>query len=259
MHASDRKAAAPSRCPETRALLSSYVEGELSGAEQARVAGHLHICAMAACLLLVVGVTAAPLARMLTGSGPARTNPAAQPAPAEVPQAVQPPTHRDVAAGGAPPMAPPKPFEAAGPTIPMEEHSTPSTNVSPPFTHIERTPKQVVVARSPRLHAYRRGAARRDVPAQPPTDQDAFLAVRPKEGPSAAETLREAQPTVASRGSSEPRPVRDEPLIPDRHERVQVGEGFTEIRTAHRIDSEGRRTGIDVNIATAHPAQTENQ
>lgn len=33
------------RCPEARALLSGYVEGELSGSEMRRIAGHLALCA----------------------------------------------------------------------------------------------------------------------------------------------------------------------------------------------------------------------
>jgi hypothetical protein len=41
----DRKPERLSRCPEAQALLTGYVEGELSPAERARVEGHMNICA----------------------------------------------------------------------------------------------------------------------------------------------------------------------------------------------------------------------
>ncbi len=65
MQAMDRKTGPLNRCPDARALLPAYVEGELNSADTRRVAGHLQICAScrreeAACRHALSALRAAP-------------------------------------------------------------------------------------------------------------------------------------------------------------------------------------------------------
>jgi hypothetical protein len=95
-----------------------------------------------------------------------------------------------------------------------------------------------------------------------------FWHIQPEEGPTAAEAARIAREKAASRGELEfsddkaltPKDrdyrVRNvmtaqNPYTPDRYERVQVGDVVTTIKTAYRVDEEGRKKSIHIDIGTS--------
>jgi len=271
----DSKQERLNRCPDALALLPAYVEGELTGRDMARIKGHLEICgacrleeaafrtalgafaglecvesppdlyygfaakldasmahsrrqmkrfkfaSAALCLLLVVGVSASPLVRLILPRKAEIT--VVTPKPPQQVVVVPPRVESATEHSSAPHAAPAVPTEEPL-TRPVERRLE---------TPISSDPPRRVASKSRRYKVARR--------------TEGFLDVRDSFGNS-VNVLRANRTGSAGMHAQAVHPAG---FVSDRDERVQIGEKVTEIHTAYRMDEEGRRTGVDINIGTS--------
>ena len=277
-----RKAIGRTRCPDARALLPSYIEGELDAHDRERVAGHLHICA--SCRGEEKQFRAALNAL-------AAAEPVASPGDLYVGFAARlDHIHRGdrrraaqfrwagaaaglllVAAVGASPLLQQVmqgPIDETAPIVKARPGAARKVAVAPPKRDkpiaiapptISTRQEGAIVQPAP-LEEEPRAAAPRPKIETPPVMADTFLDVKPSKGPSARAQLtskvtpkREEPdmdiiPTIPDRGID--RPAKSD-FITDRNERIQVGDTVTDVQTGYRIDEKGRRTVVNVNIGTS--------
>ncbi len=205
----------------------------------------LRFASMAAAVLLVVGVAAAPLLHR-PPAAPARV--ASVPTPGPLAVALRPTTQ---------PAPKPRMLPAA-PYVVEPQQSMQVAGTAP-------TREESWTPREPRREAVRRAPLHVDVasrgPVRPQADARSFWEVQPQQGLSARQQLAHLAAfggpgaTPVQEPAGEPVPIHKNVLIPDENERVQVGDTVTVVHTAHREDDSGHRTAIDVNIATAAAPQ----
>jgi|SRR5687768_4000903 len=280
-----RKPIGRTRCPDARALLASYVEGELDTVDRERVAGHLQFCSScqveerkfrdaltalaaaepipaprdlyagfaarleathgpfrrrtlrlrlagaAACLLLVTAAVATPyLQQILT---------------AEPEEFVLKPlrvTERNKPKNATPVKQPEK-------MVNLIPDSTPDDSEADIIQPDPFDPEPVQVA----------GDSRK--PKNPAVIVENFLDVKPEKGLSVSERMRLRTKSVAGMKplgpDALPRIPRlsgnrapDSGFIQERDERIEIGDSVTTVRTGYKVDNEGRRAVVNVDIGT---------
>ena len=278
-----KKALQRTRCSDARALLPEYVEGELGAVDHERVAGHLQMCpecrqeerqfhkalaplagaprvmapadlyrgfaakldereriwhrravtfrlaGAAACLLVVIGVGAAPLIQRIMSwveqpvDIPQKNSSVAARPNANAPQirvTQKPPVYREPDARESK-IVEPAPSEQA-PT-PLRTYRTDRTDKSEiPRSFLDVAEQRGVTAR------------------QQFTEKAA--------GPEAVHYGRKPQAYVKAENGLSIVVSRGTDFIPERDERIQVGDNVTTIKTGYKLDEGGKRRVVKVNI-----------
>lgn len=276
-----RKPIGKTRCPESRALLPSYVEGELRPEDRERVAGHLQICSACRAEEKQFRASLGALAASEHVSAPSDLYAGFSTRLYAAENAFRVRAMRMRFAGaaaclllvtavGAKPLLiryfAPAPEEDGIVKIVPE----PSAVIT--FKHDRKVAARKasgagriavkddssIVTPAPPVAEPRKPSIRRkpDVSGPPPLD---FLDIQPKEGLSAREQIASGEARGTSVGSDAV-PVRpdrsvnsfDNPgFIAERNERIQVGDTVTTVKTGYQLDVEGRRKVVNINIGTA--------
>ena len=206
--------------------------------------GRLRYAGAAACLLLVVGVSASPLIQSLTRKEVKHLE---QPVANKV--AINPPSS--------------EPFKAAPATIPTEPGNITKRLDQPPEQKDEQK-----AAGDNSSDTIRKSGGEAPAPKhkskQRKIDDTDFWHIQPEQGLSVADVMTARDKSANQRGpdsTGETMTPKDHELrarnagemayTPDRYERVQVGGMETTIKTGYRLDDEGRKKSIHIEIGTS--------
>ncbi len=280
-----RKPIGRTRCPDARALLASYVEGELDTVDRERVSGHLQLCTpcqveerkFRAALTALAAAEPIPAPRDLYAGFAARL------------EATHLPYRRRalrLRLAGAAACLLLVSAVVASPHIQGILIAEPEDIAIKPSRVIQgdaRLPNDAPLVKLPAQVVKERPAPDSDDgeiiqpdPFEPrpehsaggsrsankrPVVVESFRDVKPETGLPAKDQIRLQVKGRDGGETSGARPVpknaiaakrleTDSGFIPERYERIQVGDSVTTVRTGYKVDEEGRRTVVNVDIGT---------
>lgn len=276
-----------SRCSDARTLLASYVEGELNSAERDRVGGHLQMCAdcereagiFRAALSALSAVEPVPAPRELYAGFAAKLelrSGTLRPGRLHLRLAAAAALMLLVGLVGAAPyirdlMMP----HTAGRLLATVKTGVQAAPESSSLTVKREMPADKVAADNPKPTSDSKGEIVEPDPfdskvlekpkritKQVPDAPVDFLDVKPRAGLGARQQFA-ARRTVTREAEIRPREVtpldnrvsaitsKETGFIRERDERIQIGNAVTTVRTGYRLDEEGERASVDINIGTA--------
>ncbi|MGC8669287.1 MAG: zf-HC2 domain-containing protein [Chthonomonadales bacterium] len=265
-----------SRCKEVRNTLGAFVDGEVSAAERGRIAQHLATCAACRREEQALRQALDALRHSRPEAAPSGLQTGfyarlAEPQPVRMPilgfarplaglvavllliafvRAL--PRYAAGRAGRPVPAPSSAPLRVAVPLISGTPSATTGKTVQP-----RRRIASVSLAVSPRPRP-KVASVQRRAPKHQPEPQD-FLDVVPAVGPSARQRMAAIAAARAANPAEERNTVLEQGYIPVRQDRVRVGTGVIEIRTAYRPGEDGFPAAVNVNVSAVRTPEVQQR